>query len=208
MGVYAKSVSFSRYFVRGDLPKDFNAWVLERLERFQFQEIDDSDADRAYGWVELDSLLPPDFQRGLAQKGAYVAFSLRIDSRKVPPALLRKHYLLAEQRLRQQQPRPLSRQQRQELRKTVARELLARQLPQPSLYDVVWQPTARRLWLFATSPKVREVFESLFRETFELDLFLLFPYTLAQDLLPSEALRDRLELLAPALLVPGPTGRE
>lgn len=207
MGIFAKSLSFSRYLVRGELPQDFNHWVTERLARFQFQEIDESEAEKSSGWVELDNLLQADFASGLAHKGEYVAFSLRLDTRKVPPALLRKHYLLAERRVRQQQKfRPLSRPQKQELKKTVTRELLARQLPQPSLYDVVWQPPQQRLWLFSTSPKVREIFETLFRETFELDLFLLFPYTLAQALLPSEALLDRLELIDPtnfAVTLPG-----
>jgi len=202
MGILAKSLSYCRYFVRGELPADFSSWVTERLQRFQFQEIDDEQGEKSSGWVQLNNLLQADFSDGLAIKGEYVAFSLRIDTRRVPPALLRKHYLLAERQVRQQQRfRPLSRTQQQELKRAVARDLLARQLPQPSLYDVVWQPASRRLWLFATSPKVREIFETLFRETFELDLFLLFPYTLAQDLLPQEASLERLELIDPTIFI-------
>lgn len=205
MGIFAKSLSFCRYFVRGELPADFSAWLTERLQRFQFQEIEDEQAEKSSGWVALSNLLQTDFTGDPVVKGEYVGFSLRIDTRKVPAALLRKHYLLAERRVREgQRFRPLSRSQQQDLKRTVARELLARQLPQPSLYDVVWQPAAQRLWLFATSPKVREIFETLFRETFELDLYLLFPYTLAQDLLPHEALLKRLELIDPTTFVLNP----
>ncbi|MGQ9922137.1 MAG: recombination-associated protein RdgC [Desulfobacca sp.] len=199
MGIYAKSLSFTRYFVRGETPTDFYSWVDERLQAFLFREIDDTTDEKAWGWVELDNLLQTSFGSGEAHKGEYLAFSLRLDTRKVPAAVFRKHYLLAERALLQEQKfRRLSRNQKVELKKTVLQDLLRRQLPQPGLYDVVWHPGRQRLWLFATSPKVREIFETLFRETFEMDLYLLFPYTLAQDNLDAAAL-DKLELLEPAV---------
>ena len=201
MGIFAKSLTFTRYFVRGETPADFYSWVDERLEAFRFRDIDDTTDEKAWGWVELDNLLQTSFGGGLSHRGEYVAFSLRIDTRKVPAALVRKHFLLAERDLlEQQQFRRLSRHQKVELKKTVLQDLLRRQMPQPGLFDVVWHPGRQRLWLFATSPKVREIFETLFRETFEMDLFLLFPYTLAQEQLDPAAL-DRLELVEPAVFV-------
>jgi DNA recombination-dependent growth factor C len=149
--------------------------------------------------VVLDNLLQTSFDGGQAHKGEYLAFSLRIDTRKVPAAVFRKHYLMAEVKVRQEQKfRRLSRQQKLELKKTVMADLLRRQMPQPALFDIVWHPGQQRLWLFATSPKVRETFETLFRETFELDIYLLFPYTLAQDVLDATA-QDRLETVEPAV---------
>lgn len=199
MGVYAKSLSFTRYFVRGETPADFFSWVDERLQAFLFREIDDTTDEKAWGWVELDNLLQTTFGGGQAHKGEYLAFSLRVDTRKVPAAVLRKHYLLGERTLLEQQKfRRLSRNQKLELKKTVLQGLLRRQMPQPSLFDVVWHPGRQRLWLFATSPKIREIFETLFRETFEMDLYLLFPYTLAQDVLDPAHL-DRLEMVEPAV---------
>jgi len=50
---------------------------------------------------------------------------------------------------------------------------------------------------------VREIFETLFRETFEMDIYLLFPYTLAQDVLASEAAMERLEMVEPAVFHSG-----
>ncbi len=200
MGIFSKSLSFTRYFVRGEVPADFYSWVDERLQAFQFREIDETVDEKAWGWVALDNLLQTSCEGGQAHKGEYLAFSLRVDTRKVPAGVFRKHYLLAERAvLEQQKFRRLSRTQKVELKKTVLQDLLRRQMPQPGLFDVVWHPGHQRLWLFATSPKIREIFETLFRETFEMDLFLLFPYTLAQDLL-DPALQDKLELLEPAVL--------
>jgi DNA recombination-dependent growth factor C len=199
MGIYAKSLSCTRYFVRGETPPDFLTWVDERLQSFLFREIDDTNDEKAWGWVVLDNLLQTSFDGGQAHKGEYLAFSLRIDTRKVPAAVFRKHYLMAEVKVRQEQKfRRLSRQQKLELKKTVMADLLRRQMPQPALFDIVWHPGQQRLWLFATSPKVRETFETLFRETFELDIYLLFPYTLAQDVLDATA-QDRLETVEPAV---------
>jgi DNA recombination-dependent growth factor C len=199
MGIYAKSLSCTRYFVRGETPPDFLTWVDERLQSFLFREIDDTNDEKAWGWVVLDNLLQTSFDGGQAHKGEYLAFSLRIDTRKVPAAVFRKHYLMAEMKVRQEQKfRRLSRQQKLELKKTVMADLLRRQMPQPALFDIVWHPGQQRLWLFATSPKVRETFETLFRETFEMDIYLLFPYTLAQDVLDAAA-QDRLETVEPAV---------
>jgi DNA recombination-dependent growth factor C len=199
MGIYAKSLSCTRYFVRGETPPDFLTWVDERLQSFLFREIDDTNDEKAWGWVVLDNLLQTSFDGGQAHKGEYLAFSLRIDTRKVPAAVFRKHYLMAEIKVRQEQKfRRLSRQQKLELKKTVMADLLRRQMPQPALFDIVWHPGQQRLWLFATSPKVRETFETLFRETFEMDIYLLFPYTLAQDVLDGAA-QDRLETVEPAV---------
>jgi DNA recombination-dependent growth factor C len=198
MGIYSKSLSCTRYFVRGETPPDFLTWMDERLQSYLFRDIDDTTDEKAWGWVELDNLLQTSFEGGKAHKGEYLAFSLRIDTRKVPAAVFRRHFLLAEQTLRgQQRFRRLSRQQKLELKKTVMQDLLRRQMPQPALFDIVWHPSQQRLWLFATSPKVREIFETLFRETFELDIYLLFPYTLAQELLDPAAL-DKLEMVEPA----------
>jgi DNA recombination-dependent growth factor C len=203
MGIYAKSLSCTRYIVRGETPPDFLTWVDERLQFNLFREIDDTNDEKAVGWVELDNLLQTSFDGGRAHKGEYLAFSLRLDTRKVPAAIFRKHYLMAELTVRQQQKfRRLSRQQRLELKKTVMQDLLRRQMPQPALFDIVWHPSQQRLWLFATSPKVRETFETLFRETFEMDIFLLFPYTLAQDVL-DPALQDRLEMVEPTSFARG-----
>ncbi|MBW1916498.1 MAG: recombination-associated protein RdgC [Deltaproteobacteria bacterium] len=199
MGISSKSLSFCRYMVRGEVPEDFLPWVDNCLQKYQFLDIDDSAQEKSVGWVELGNLLETDFQQGGTHKGEYLAFSLRIDTRKVPPALFRKHYLLAESTQTRQRSRALSRTQKAELKETVMQELLRRQMPQPHLYDVVWSPAQGRLWLFSTSPKVREVFETLFRDTFELDLYLLFPYTLAQSLIKMESQWQALESLSPSL---------
>jgi DNA recombination-dependent growth factor C len=188
MGIFSKSFSFSRYFVLGETPVDFFSWVDSRLQKYHFLDIDDTSDEKSIGWVGVGNLLETEFSSGQAHKGEYLSFSLRLDSRKIPAALFRKHYQLAETiQMQQQKNRPLGRNQKVELKKTVMLSLLRRQMPQPNLVDVVWHPAKQRLWLFATSPKVREEFETLFRETFEMDLYLLFPYTLAQSLVPQES---------------------
>ncbi|RLA90331.1 MAG: hypothetical protein DRG58_02390 [Deltaproteobacteria bacterium] len=206
MGILSKSVSFCRYIVQGELPGDFLSWVDARLQKYLFMDIDDTAQEKSVGWVALGNLLETDFQQGVAHQGEYLTFSLRIDTRKVPAALFRKHYLLAEAAQLRQKNRVMGRALKAALKETVMQELLRRQMPQPQLYDVVWRPTPGRLWLFSTSPKVREVFETLFRETFELDLYLLFPYTLAQSQLTSESAFDALELLSPSLGTPIQSG--
>lgn len=203
MGIFSKSLGFCRYFVQGELPEDLLPWAESRLQKYLFLDIDDTLEEQSAGWVGLGNLLETDFQSGCAHRGEYLAFSLRIDTRRVPAALFHKHYLLAESAQKQRyQSGRLSRDQKAGLKEAVRQELLRRQMPCPNLYDVVWSPVRGRLWLFATSPKVREVFETLFRETFALELYLLFPYTLAQSLAESKAEWHGLENLRPGHIAP------
>lgn len=196
MGLLANTVSFRQYQVRGELPAgDPAEWAARQLGGHAFSPIDQSAEELSVGWVALDD--PQDHEFSTPQmfyRPPYLTFSLRRDQRRVPATLLRYHLDQAEAQFLAAHPsfKRVPRDKREELREQVKGSLLARTLPTPGVFDAVWNLEQGVLSFTATSTQVAELFEDLFRKTFEgLRLVVLHPYARAQALLP-EALQPAL----------------
>jgi hypothetical protein len=97
MGVYSGAASYVHYTVNGDLPANLNEAVLAKLNEFSFQEPDQTiPREKSIGWVSAENMASTFFDDLHFSKGQYLVFSLRIDTRKVPP-LAFKATLLREE---------------------------------------------------------------------------------------------------------------
>jgi len=179
--------------------------IPRRLKRFAFVDIDQSAEERSFGWVCFDDLLDAEWKTSSPEKGEYLVFSLRLDTRRVSPAMFKKHWLLALKQkvaeLPEQGRKYLTRDQKAELREHVRQRLLARSLLIPAVFDVVWSVRDNRVYLATTNAKIRTLFEDMFARTFELALEPLTPVVLAQEHL-GEAVRHRLDEFEGAVFVP------
>lgn len=205
MGFLAASTGLTRYRLVDEVGDDVLADVPRRLKSFAFVDIDQGAEERSFGWVSFDDLLDADWQAAGPDKGPYLAFSLRLDTRRVPPAVFKKHWLLALKQKRielaEQGRKFLTRDQKNELREQVRQRLLARSLPIPAVFDVVWSVRDNRVYLAATNAKVRTLFEDMFARTFELELAPLTAVILALEEL-GEAARHHLDEYEAAIFVP------
>ncbi|MCL1889584.1 MAG: recombination-associated protein RdgC [Desulfovibrionaceae bacterium] len=201
MGFLKNSVSFTRYQILDDLPRNFTAELPDKLRQFAFKDIDDLPQERAWGWVCFENMLDAEWRESGPQKGAdHLAFSLRLDTRRVPPAVLKKHFALAlreeEGRIRAQGKSYVSRERRKEIRERVLFELNRRFLPIPAEFQVIWNLSSRRLFIATISNKALDLFEEYFLHSFGLRLERLTPYGLAAAMLQEKEL-DRLNVLEP-----------
>ena len=198
MGFTQSSCSFSRYVVAEDVPASLWSEVLDKLRQFAFRDIDETSDERSWGWVCFEDMLDPEWRDAPPQKGAYLAFSLRLDTRRIPPAVLKKHVALAlraeEARNREQGKKYISRERKKELREQVQLQLMRRCLPIPATFEVVWNMADNAVWFASSQPKMLELFEEHFSKTFGLDLERLTPYGLAVSILGEEGL-DKLDHL-------------
>jgi DNA recombination-dependent growth factor C len=89
----------------------------------------------------------------------------------------------------------MTQNQKKELKDQVREKLLARTMPVPAVFDVVWDIRENLVYLASNRDKVRELFTDLFLQTFELNLEPLTPYFLARQMLGEEqaAKLDNLE---------------
>ena len=197
MGILFNTISICQLRVAGDRPdKDLYEWVSDRLAQNSFKSIDNTTDEISSGWVHLDDSSENSFAYPRAfWRDHYVAFTLRRDQRRLPSVLFRAHLKNAESEFLAAHPgmRRVPKQKREELSEAVRAALYAKTLPVPSTYDAVWDTRSGLVTFTSLSPKVMELFESHFKNSFDgLRLLMLHPFSRAD-----QVLRDDLK---PALL--------
>lgn len=145
--------------------------ILERLDQFAFSGIETTDEGIQVGWIGPDHLFDGDFSPIKVFRGRYAIFAFRVDTRRVPGAVLQAHTAVAIQdTLETEGLERLSASRKRELKQQIKRELLAETPPAQRAYGVFWNLRARKVYLQATSKTVVEAFRSLFERTFELSV--------------------------------------
>ncbi|MDR2694948.1 MAG: hypothetical protein LBC79_01025, partial [Deltaproteobacteria bacterium] len=171
------------------------------LKRYAFQDIDALPGEvRAFGWTSFDDMLDIEWAAAPPEKGAYLVFALRLETRRIPPAVLKKHWALAlreeKQRMAGQGKQFISRERKRELKEQVQLRLMRHFLPIPAIFDVIWATGADLVYFASTQRKVLDIFEEYFTKCFELPLEQLTPYGLAAMSLTEHDL-NRLDTLEP-----------
>ena len=97
MSFLKSSTSFTRFRLVDEVPADLWAAIPDKLKQFAFQDIDDIPQERSFGWVNFDDMLDTTWRLSPPEKADYITFSLRLDTRRIPPAVLKKHTRIAVQ---------------------------------------------------------------------------------------------------------------
>lgn len=201
MSFLKSSTSFTRYRVADEVTPALWAEIPDRLKQFAIKDIDELPEEKAWGWVCFEDWLDASWLEYPPQKGAeYLTFSFRVDTRRVPPAVVNKHLglrLKAEElAIRAQGKTFVSRERKKEIKEQVLLALKKRFLPVPAVFEVVWNTEKSLLYLASVQPKLLELFENYFTHSFGLHLEQLTPYGLATTFLPESKL-DELDLVEP-----------
>ncbi len=202
MGFLHASSSFTRFKITDDIPKELWATIPEKLKQFSFKEIEDTTDERAWGWVCFDDMLDSWWRTAPPEKGHYLAFSLRLDTRRLSAAVIKKHLALAlreeETRNKEQGKKNTSRARKTELKEQTKIRLMARTLPVPAEFNVAWNMQSNDVYFASTQAKVVDLFTDYFTLTFDLHLEQLTPYSLALRLLGDDA-QSALDAIQPTI---------
>ncbi len=199
MGFLSASCSFTRFRIIDEVPKDLWGQIPDKLKQFAFQDIDDVPLERGFGWTCFEDMLDMQWHTAPPQKGAYIVFSLRLDTRRVPSGVIKKHFALAmkdeKQGLMEQNKKFISRERKKELKEQVVLRLRNRFLPVPAEFNVLWATDTNTVWFASTQGKMIDMFTEYFTQTFDLHLEQMIPYNLAMTILDEAQLThlDRLE---------------
>ncbi len=199
MAFLKSSSSFTRFRITEPVPRSLWGEITDRLKQYAFRDIDGTTDERSLGWISFEDMLDAEWREAPPQKGAYLAFSLRLDTRRVSPAILKKHTAIAmkaeEARNREQGRKYIARERKKEIREQVELQLRTRTLPVPAEFNVVWNTEDNVVFFASTQAKMIEAFQEHFTKTFNLDLDQLTPYGLAAKILGEDGLAklDRLE---------------
>lgn len=193
MGFLSASVAFTRFRFTEPVPKELWGNISAKLKQYSFKDIDDIPEERGWGWVNFDDMLDASWTTSPPEKGEYICFSLRLDTRRIPPAVLKKHTLIAireeEKKAKEQGRDYISRTRKKEIQDAVKGKLMTRFLPIPAEFNVVWNTRDNIVYFASTQEKVIHLFTEFFSLTFDLDLEPLTPFSLAAHLLGEESIK-------------------
>lgn len=197
MSFLKSSTSFTRYKITDQVPSSLWGEFLDKLRQFSFKDIDEIPEERSFGWTAFEDMLDTLWNVNPAEKGQYVAFALRLDTRRVPPAVIKKHLAIAlkqeDAKNRELGKKFVSRERKKELKEQVMLRLKMRFLPIPAEFQVVWNTSSSMVYFASTQSKMLDMFEELFIRTFELHLTPMTPYDLAASMLEDTAALDSIE---------------
>ncbi|MHC1700948.1 MAG: hypothetical protein AB9900_08210 [Humidesulfovibrio sp.] len=204
MPLLSASLGLTRYRVVEAIPDSLWREAPKRLKDNAFRDIDATTDERSFGWCNIDNMLDMDWAESPPEKGHYLCFALRLDTRRIPPAVFKKHCMIALagelEQAKAEGKAFISKDRRREIREQVMLRLRARSLPVPAVFDAVWSMRTGRILLASTNAKAKALFEDHFNLTFGLNLEPLTPFFLAMDML-GEAATPRLETLEPSNFV-------
>lgn len=197
MGFLAASASICYFQVTGSFKQaDQQTYSLQQLAAEGFRSIEKSTEELATGWVHLDDYDTSTF--GTSQdcwRDQQLCFTLRQDRRKLPAALLKREVSRLSDQFLADKPtfNRVPKGELEQIRDHARSLLLARTLPTPSFYDVIWNTETQQLRFCSLSESVIDSFQGLFHQTFpELRLQLLHPLARAEQII-DEPLKEQLQ---------------
>jgi DNA recombination-dependent growth factor C len=203
MGALQGSLTFGRYFVEGDLPRDIATTFERALEARRFLPASPAaEPPESVGWVAMEAPFDDDraITRELFMFGNRVALCYREDKYVVPRAMVRRALQKklqdieqAEGKSREDMPRAFIKA----VERAVADELRQKSLPKSSLVDVIWELDRGEARVFGRGKMVSERLSALFERTFTMRLVPAVPVARAFRLDLSQRARGVLERLMP-----------
>lgn len=201
MGLLNGSASLTRFLVTGEMPESFWEVAAQRIAALSFKDIDDTMDEYSIGWVSVADMFDAGFAYSSYAAGDYIALTMRVDERKVAPAVLKKFVMKEEERIKREKQIPrLSRAARLEIKERVRAELIRNSPPVPSTYDLCWNLADNTVLFFSTSKKAMALLEDLFKETFQVSLIPQIPWLTGLRMAEGEAL-DQYQAMRPAILL-------
>ena len=190
MGLLSSSVAFSRFRINGEVSSGLLSQIPAALIRNSFRDIDRTTDERSFGWVCFDNFLDSEWAGAPPEKGEFMVFALRLDTRRVAPAVLRKHFRMALEKEMSEQNKEsrkfISKGRKKEIKEQVSAALLATTLPVPAVFDVAWNLRDNIVYFASVREKIIELFMQNFKQTFDLYLERITPYASARYLIASD----------------------
>lgn len=211
MGFASGSMSFRRFAVVGQQPKQIDQDLLDKLAEFALQLGEYSVPDEVeYGWCGGRHVLDAKFSFEHNVFNDALHFALRIDTNRVPGDLKKAYQMMEEEAVAAQNPSGhISKNQRRDVKDVVRRkieeELKSGRFRRSRLVPVLWDLPSHTLFTPASN-QAAEKLRELFERTFGLELEPLGAGSLALRYCEKHGRRRDYEDARPTRFVAGPEG--
>jgi hypothetical protein len=186
LGALTGSMSTTKFYVPGDLPKNMRRSFMDRIALRTFRPIDpNGEAEESVGWCALGQPMDLELAPDKVFNGAYLTLGLRVDRYRFPARIIQAE-LAKESRatLAKSGHERLGRSQKAELKRRVLASLRRRYLPSLQAVDLVWNLDAAEAFFWSQSPGLLERVGALFELSFGLELVQCSPVVVAERHLP------------------------
>lgn len=188
MGFLKGTASFVRFSVEGTLPENSLDFIAKRIMAYSFKDIDDTYDEYSIGWVSILNMFDTQFAFASYVAGDYITLTLRMDERKVSPAILKKFVQKEEERVRIERQVPkLGRSVKVEIKERIRTELMRKAIPIPATFELCWNLANSTLLFFSTNKKIHSVLEDFFKESFGLLIRQQIPFITAEYLVGEDS---------------------
>ncbi|MBI4914117.1 MAG: recombination-associated protein RdgC [Acidobacteria bacterium] len=203
MSLLQGGLSLRRFLALGPVPEERE--LLAALAGEPFRPFQDGMEEERHGWADWRNPLITPPEPDWVMQDRFALFALRIDTRRVPPLLLRAHVeLRLAALLKEKDLAFVGKEARIALQDEVKADLLRKVLPTPRVVEVAWDLRGGVLWTTAASGKAQSALAQIFHKSFGIEIQPMAPLVLAGRLcpeLPPELLMAleplRLDLEAP-----------
>lgn len=202
MGLLKGSVSYTKFFVQGDVPADYRDRFLESIQLRAFTPLTpEEDAEERVGWCPFDAPYAP--ESGFDYNGVffneYLNLAFRADRWRFPGPVFRALFdKMAKVYLEKQGRTRLAKREKEELKALVGRKLRKQFSPAVQVIELSWNLNAGVCRFGHQSPKVHEHLHELFEKTFGLKLLASGAYADALNAGLPEASLEAIRQVAPA----------
>jgi len=179
LGALRGSLTFSRFFVIGEVPADLPGFGLKRIRANVCQELDpEEDLSEKHGWANVSDPFDTDLDHEKVFYNEYAVLSMRVDRWVVPGPLLKAHLREAEEKLLERKGLDkLGRKAKADLKAMVLKKLRKQLVPVTRSADLVWNVNTGIVLFFSHAKKSHELVQELFEKTFKLQLLVESPGT-------------------------------
>lgn len=138
---------------------DPKAITTEKLRKHAFVA-GNAGEEKVWGWTSVEDITDTQWHRSIPEKGEFLIFSMRIDTRKVSGAVLKLHMQEAlhkeEEANRKAGKQFISRARKKELKELQASKLLAKTEPVPTTADIAVDTSNGYVYIGSTSNAMLE----------------------------------------------------
>ncbi len=178
MGAIKGNVSYTRFYVWGELEGSFQDRFMRSIKNRTFEPLVAQEPDEEHmGWCFIADPFDLELSRDKVFFNNFVNLSLRIDRWRIPKPVFDAHFAEAErQHLEKKGRERLAKREKEELRMFVAKRLRKQVIPAMKITDMSWDMDANLVRFWNNSTKMHERFLEIFEKTFKLKLVPESPY--------------------------------
>ena len=181
MGARGGTLTFTRFFTQGALPKDLRRKFLEAAKLRVFQPLKPEDeALEATGWCVMERPFDLELDAAKMFHDSFVLLGFRVDRYRIPGALLKSQIADEEQRqLARGKKTKLGRNEKLEIKARVVMRLRKKVIPTSKAIDLCWHLDSGVVLFFGHSKRMILDFMALFEKTFGMQLLEDSPHAAA-----------------------------